>query len=715
MSGGATPHTSVSHTVPRRATDTKYPMPNALSESRSCTNIIQQKSSCKWAALICLVALAWRFLFIFRDFQWLTNYWLFEDYGYSFKIARNIALGVGETFDGVIPTNGYQPLFAWIIAPIYMLARNDLITPVYIALVMLSIFNVATGYLIYLIVLKISRQKLCALAALIYWSLNIAIARNGTIGLETGLSTFMATLLTYFAMCAEWTSIKPLGATAIGVWAGLAFLSRVDAILIFPAITLALISTQEKTLAKVNRILLVSAGAALIITPYLLWNIFTHGHALPESSIVTSGRSNLMDASHLFTDDWQEKINHSLFVLVGMIQGKSTINGWAPSPDIQGQAQVFAFEFCMAGALAITIFTRQNNKNLILFFTLILLIFAYSIFHHGQYERYHLNAVMIWTILSFSCLAQLLRRIPKKFSTPISAMLALVAAAPVVNAAPQLLTTFAQPAGWKSGIDALNKMASDGDVVSGLQTGNLGYLYQKGRAINLDGVVNKEARAAKNQGKMEEYFRANKIRYFADELAWSYLIPTKFIKSTDAANAFIANMRLRYAKPTENFRIFEITDRQYLKFQKPSSSNHATNVASDGAINQYYTQTKSANGYIAFKASGCIDVKYISGPNFGVIEVFENLERVAEFSSYSDLTDQTTRYSIKLGPRERTLFFRPRPKSPSDDVQNGIAMDAALVNQNCPDTVDLDLSHRPPHQTNRLSRSGSDERESDRL
>lgn len=674
-------------------------MQNAMHESRSGTNITHCRSSCKWAILICVVALAWRFLFIFRDFNWLTNYWLFEDYGYTLKIARNIAAGLGETFDGVVPTNGYQPLLAWIMAPVFLLTGDDLITPVRIALVMLSIFNVATGYLIYLIVLRISGQKICALAALIYWSLNIAIARNGTLGLETGLSTFLVTLLTYFAMCAEWTSIKPLGAAAIGVSAGLAFLSRVDAILIFPAIVLTLISTQEKNWGKAKKILLVSAGAALIITPYLLWNVFIHGHALPESSIVTSGRSNLMDARYLFTDDWQEKINHSLFVLAGMIQGKSTANGWAPPPDIHGQLQVFALEFCVAGALAITIFTRQTNKHLILFFTLILLIFAYSIFHHGQYERYHLNAVMIWTILSFSCIAALTIRIPKKLMATPSAMLVLVAATPVVNASPQLLTRFAEPAGWKSGIDALNKMASQGDVVAGLQAGNLGYLYEKGRAINLDGVVNKEARSAKFHRTMEEYFRANKIRYFADESIWSYLIPKEFIKNPGAANTFIANMRLVYGTATEKFRIFQITDRQYLKLQKPSSSHHATNVASDGAIDQYYTQTKSAEGYVAIKASGCIDIKYVSGPNFGMVDIFEDSERVAGFSSHSHLIDQTTRYSIKLGPRERTLQFRPKSKSLSDGIQKGIAIDAALVKNNCPESVDLDLSDRALHQT----------------
>src|SRR5438105_15832144 len=43
---------------------------------------------------------------------------LFEDDAfYYFRIARNIALGHGSTYDGVNSTNGYQPLWLAVLVP----------------------------------------------------------------------------------------------------------------------------------------------------------------------------------------------------------------------------------------------------------------------------------------------------------------------------------------------------------------------------------------------------------------------------------------------------------------------------------------------------------------------------------------------------------------------------------------------------------------------
>ena len=72
---------------------------------------------------------------------WIAFVWLWEpayltltvdDSFYYFQIARNVAAGLGSTFDGVQPTNGYHPLWLAVLVPIAGLPGDEL--PVRLAL-----------------------------------------------------------------------------------------------------------------------------------------------------------------------------------------------------------------------------------------------------------------------------------------------------------------------------------------------------------------------------------------------------------------------------------------------------------------------------------------------------------------------------------------------------------------------------------------------------
>jgi hypothetical protein len=142
-------------------------------------------------AAIVVLAFVWRAVFIYRPIGWLTNFWLFEDFGYSLKIAKNIALSVGETFDGVISTNGYQPLYVWLMVPVFWIFPKDVITPVYVAETLLAICNSITVIFLYAIVKQVTQRQWSGIVAAALWALNLAVARNGSLGLEAGLATMM--------------------------------------------------------------------------------------------------------------------------------------------------------------------------------------------------------------------------------------------------------------------------------------------------------------------------------------------------------------------------------------------------------------------------------------------------------------------------------------------------------------------------------------------
>lgn len=124
---------------------------------------------------------------------WFTR----DDAYYYFKVAQNISEGQGSTFDGINPTNGYHPLWMLICVPIFAFARFDLILPLRILLLVMSVLSAATAILLYRLIGKVFSPPIGAIAAL-YWVfsfdvLNIVYKH----GLETGIAAFLIVLLLY--------------------------------------------------------------------------------------------------------------------------------------------------------------------------------------------------------------------------------------------------------------------------------------------------------------------------------------------------------------------------------------------------------------------------------------------------------------------------------------------------------------------------------------
>ena len=134
----------------------------------------------------------------FSDSQNLAMRWFIRDDAYYyFKVAQNISEGLGSTFDGVNPTNGYHPLWMLICIPIFALARFDLILPLRILLIVLGAFSAGTGVMFYRLLGRVFHPVVGALAA-VYWVFNYDILqRVYQMGLETGLAVLCVVWLAY--------------------------------------------------------------------------------------------------------------------------------------------------------------------------------------------------------------------------------------------------------------------------------------------------------------------------------------------------------------------------------------------------------------------------------------------------------------------------------------------------------------------------------------
>jgi hypothetical protein len=148
--------------------------------------------------LLVLILLAISLYAALSDAQNLSWRWFTRDDAYYyFKVAQNISEGRGSTFDGINRSNGYHPLWMMICIPIFAVARFDVILPLRILLLVLSLFSAATAILFYRLIGKVFHPVIGAFAA-IYWAFNYdVLARVYMQGLETGLAVFFVILLVY--------------------------------------------------------------------------------------------------------------------------------------------------------------------------------------------------------------------------------------------------------------------------------------------------------------------------------------------------------------------------------------------------------------------------------------------------------------------------------------------------------------------------------------
>jgi hypothetical protein len=284
---------------------------------------------------ILFAGFAWRAIFIYRDVAWITNYWLFEDFGYSLKIAKNITLGPGESFDGVVPTNGYQPLYVWLMVPVIWVFKSELITPIYVAVTLLAIANVATGVFIYSILTRLTNEKSWALLGVSYWMFNIAIAKNGTNGLEAGLSTMMVAATMDYFLRIDRLKLGSTKAIKLELLLGVSLLSRVDSVFLATAVFfITLLPNSTSLKQRISFGLVTGISFLAIAGPYAIWNLVHYGSPLPTSGQVTTGKSSLFEFSGIGLDQFLNNIEYGLFVVGRMLAGYTTSGGVVVSAPV---------------------------------------------------------------------------------------------------------------------------------------------------------------------------------------------------------------------------------------------------------------------------------------------------------------------------------------------------------------------------------------------
>jgi hypothetical protein len=251
--------------------------------------------------LILLLGLAVRLCLAFSDRDRLIELFFFDDSFYLLNIARNIAAGNGFTHDGMHATNGFQPLYVFLLVPVYWMADLNRIYPIYFATILLSICGVVSAFLCYRITEQLF-NKTAASFSLVFTLFSPFTLNYSLNGAETSLMIvlLLATLHMYFkdfqwAILSDHSTIRVV---VFGALLGFAVLSRIDMLLllmvIYAELSYSYLRKPNHRKKDLKQLLILSLVVAAIILPWFIYN-FAYFHSIIPTSGAAVRQLALMD------------------------------------------------------------------------------------------------------------------------------------------------------------------------------------------------------------------------------------------------------------------------------------------------------------------------------------------------------------------------------------------------------------------------------------
>lgn len=226
-----------------------------------------------WGVLA--LALAVRIIFLARPIADMVGTSMPDDAFYYFQIARHVANGSGSTFDGLDPTNGYHPLWMLVCALMFKLLPGAA-APIYGALAVGALVDVASAYVIFLITRRLSGSFTAGVCAMLIYAFGLHQALLALNGLETPIVVFTF-LVTAYTCLQVWDSpCSGKSMVLLGVLWSMTFLSRTDVgAFLLPAVVA--VGLRVIRHAGFRWAAAASVVAVALVLPWIGWNVATFG------------------------------------------------------------------------------------------------------------------------------------------------------------------------------------------------------------------------------------------------------------------------------------------------------------------------------------------------------------------------------------------------------------------------------------------------------
>ncbi len=464
--------------------------------------------------LLLTVNLIARLLIATRSLIYLDGLTIPDDAYLSLTIARNIAHGLGP-FYGLDYTNGFQPLYVFMMVPVYWVFPHDLIIPIHISLIISAVLDtLALYFLLRMISLHTSsRFPICIVGAA--WVFNPYVITTTLNGMETSLSFFFITFSFYRYYSFKFLS-KEYGLKNMFTWGiilGLTILARIDnSFLVFIIAIMLTLDIFERyknvsLVAVTLTYLLVGLGTVLI--PWSLYSWMYSSDIYPVSG----------KAVRLISLAWLDNASIGNAILI-MFSNVLNLILEAHQLLLISVAGLFII-FPLIKKYGISRKTLRINiaryHPILLFSAAIILSYTCYIYTPWYFHRY-LFPIILLLLVYLAVFADMydtmiIHKFTRLFMRSILFILFIVGSIMPIEFRALYTSTDTTSQGYMNMGLWAKKHFKDGTIVGACQTGALGYFADNLRVINLDGVVNKACYESLEQRECIKYIKKSKIEY----------------------------------------------------------------------------------------------------------------------------------------------------------------------------------------------------------
>lgn len=472
----------------------------------------------RWVWLLLVLGLLLRLALILRPFPRVDDLVLCDDSYFCWDIARHWALGHPMTQDGIHLTNGFQPLWVFLLIPVYALFPSDPLLPGRMALILLALFSVATGVFLFLLTKEVASRK-GAFFALFLWMASPSVIAQGINGMETALVIFLMAVTIWFYLTRvrdkPFSGKKFLG---LGLLIGLTMFTRLDQGFLWLALSADVLWRKRKT--AFGPLVLMGLGTLISLAPWLLLSFH-----YTRSLIPVSGRAvRFLSLSTLRLEGIEPGWRWH-FKMV-----RNTLALWVTSPLPVMRMLRLAAEglslyrralygaFALLGGFGLWALWRRSSLEMrdragrILFLWIfaagMLGLYSFYIYTPWYQGRYQAPMALLVTV-AYGIVYAWSPRWGRQLLWPLALVLTLpglwgIEAGRVERGGYYRIGTYVQ------------RTFPPGTKVGAYQSGAMAYLARDKVVINLDGVVNAEALRAHQERRAFDYIQNQGIEYLVD-------------------------------------------------------------------------------------------------------------------------------------------------------------------------------------------------------
>jgi len=471
----------------------------------------------RWVWVFLALGFLLRLAIILRPFPWVDDLVICDDSYLCWDIARRWAGGHPMTQDGIHFTNGFQPLWVFLLIPVYALFPGDPILPGKIALVLLALFNVATGVFLFLLVKEVASRK-GAFFALFLWMASPYVITQGINGMETALVILLMAITLWFYLTR--VRDKPYSwqrFLGLGLLAGLTMLARLDQAFLLLALGVDVLWQRKKR--ALAPLALLGLGALVMLSPWFLLSYLYTGSLVPVSGKAVRFLS-LSELSWRGISEWQWNFKMLRNILSQWVSAPLPIFVAVRSLDavFSVHRRVFYAGVALLVCLLLWLLWHRTPKDerqragrlsfLWVFAAGFLGFYAFYIYTYWYHDRYQAPIVLLVTV-AYGILYAWSPRWGKQVLWAIALLLTLPGLWEMELSEPQ------RQGYYRIGA-YVQQSFPPGTRIGTYQSGAIGYFARDKVVINLDGVVNEEALRAHEENRAFDYIREHGISYLLD-------------------------------------------------------------------------------------------------------------------------------------------------------------------------------------------------------